>query len=89
MQNYVFRKKRKLEVNMVEEADNFEMVLRLVKFCMLSIARYPCELVRLPKDPGLPTQLGMYLRKNSPFTRHFEYVCMICINLLIELEFKI
>ena len=38
------------------------------------LGRYPCEITKLPIEPMFPTQLGVYLRKNSSLTKVFEYV---------------
>ncbi|XP_023344678.1 glutamate receptor ionotropic, kainate 3 [Eurytemora carolleeae] len=36
------------------------------------IGRYPCEITKLPIEPMFPTQLGIYLKKNSSLTKIFE-----------------
>ncbi|XP_023322921.1 glutamate receptor ionotropic, kainate 2 isoform X5 [Eurytemora carolleeae] len=36
------------------------------------IDKYPCEVARIAEDPVLPTQIGIYLSKNSPFTHLFQ-----------------
>ena len=41
------------------------------------LGRYPCEITKLPIEPMFPTQLGVYLRKNSSLTKVFEYVFFV------------
>ncbi|XP_023343165.1 glutamate receptor 1 isoform X2 [Eurytemora carolleeae] len=36
------------------------------------MAEYPCEVARIAVDASLPSQTGVYLRKNSPFTALFK-----------------
>ncbi|XP_023342382.1 uncharacterized protein LOC111712095 [Eurytemora carolleeae] len=36
------------------------------------MAEYPCEASRIAVDASLPSQTGVYLRKNSPFTPLFR-----------------
>ena len=39
---------------------------------LLLVDENPCEVARIAEDPVLPTQIGIYLRKNSPFTNLFQ-----------------
>ena len=36
------------------------------------LAEYPCEVARIAVDASLPSQTGVYLRKNSPFIALFK-----------------
>ena len=39
---------------------------------LVGVDKYPCEVARIAEDPVLPTQIGIYLSKNSPFTHLFQ-----------------